>query len=398
MSKLDTIRQQEESLLFHTYGRYPVALERGRGSRLWDVDGKEYTDLLAGIAVTSLGHCHPEISEVIAAQSQKLIHVSNLFYQQAHVDLAKKLFATAHFEKVFYCNSGAEANEGAFKLARRYHQRVKNKNAYEIISFEGCFHGRTLATVAATGRAKYQDGFAPMPEGFTQIPYGDASVLEAAVSEKTAGVLLEIVQGEGGIRPVTPEFVQSVAKICREKGILFIVDEIQTGLCRTGKWWAFQHFGVQPDILTLAKAIANGLPMGALMATDEVAQAFVPGAHATTYGGGALLCAVALKVLEIMERDKLAERAGALGDWALQRFRSVQQNCPGRIKDVRGLGLMMGIELTMPGKEVLEALLQKGFILNLAQDTVLRLVPALNIEKEDLERFASALEEVLKTQ
>jgi acetylornithine aminotransferase len=310
--------------------------------------------------------------------------------------LAKRILSTAHFDKVFFCNSGAEANEAAIKLARRYHQRVRNTDAYEIITFEGCFHGRTLATLAATGQAKFQDGFAPMPDGFKCIPYGDPSILEASISEKTAAVLLEMVQGEGGIRPATPEFAQATARICKDKNILLMIDEVQTGLCRTGKWWSFQHFNIRPDVLTTAKALANGLPMGAMMGTNEVAKAFAPGSHATTFGGAALLSAVAAKVLEIMERDKLMERAGSLGAWAIKRFHAVAENCPGCIRDVRGMGLMIGIELAFPGKEVWEKLLQKGFILNLTQETVLRLVPALTIEQDDLEHFAVALEEILK--
>ncbi len=396
MSTLEAIKQEDESLLFRTYGRYPLTADRALGSRLWDLDGKEYIDLLAGIAVTSLGHCHPEIAEAVAAQAHKLVHTSNLLYQKEMLALAKRLLATTHFGKAFFCNSGAEANEAAIKLARRYQQRVKNKDAYEIITFEGCFHGRTLATVAATGQPKFQDGFAPMPEGFNRIAYGDPAALEAAISGKTAAVLLEMVQGEGGIRPATPEFAQAVARICKEKGLLFMVDEVQTGLCRTGKWWCFQHFGVQPDVLTTAKALANGLPMGAMLGSDEVAKAFVPGKHATTFGGGALLSVVAAKVLEIMERDKLMERAAQLGTWAMERFRAIGERCPGCIREVRGMGLMIGIDLAFPGQEVWKALLQKGFILNLTQDTVLRLVPALTIDKADLEAFAAALEELLK--
>ncbi len=392
---LQSLRNDEEQFLCKTYGRYPVAVKHGKGSRLWDFEGREYIDLLAGIAVTNLGHCHEEIAQTIAAQAQKLVHVSNLFYQEEQIALAKKLLATAHFGKAFFCNSGAEANEGAIKLARRYHQRVKNTNAFEIITFTGCFHGRTLATVAATGQAKFQDGFAPMPQGFIQVPWGDMAALEKAVSPNTAAIMMEMVQGEGGIRPMTQDYADKLAAFCKAKGLLFIVDEVQAGLARTGKWWAFQHFGLQPDILTTAKGLANGLPMGAMMATNEVAQAFVAGSHATTFGGGALLSAVALKVLEIVERDNLAARAEELGAWAMNRFREVGKKCPGTIKEVRGMGLMIGIELTFPGKAVWEALIQRRFILNLTQDTILRLLPALTIEKADIETFAVALEEVL---
>lgn len=390
----ENIKEREEKLLFKTYGRYPLAIDRGLGSRLWDMDGKEYIDLLAGIAVTGIGHCHPELADAIAVQARKLIHVSNLFYQEEQLGLAERLLATAHFDKVFFCNSGAEANEAAFKLARRYQQRVKNKDAYEVITFESAFHGRTLAAVAATGR--FQDGFAPMPDGFTQIAWGDPAALEKAISAKTAAVLMEIVQGEGGIRPATPEFVQAVARICKEKDILFMVDEVQAGMGRTGKWWAFQHFGVSPDVMTTAKALAGGLPMGLMMSTDEVAKAFVAGSHATTFGAGALVSAAATRVHDIMLRDNLVARAGELGNWAMERFRAVGRACPGCISEVRGMGLMIGIELAFPGKTIWETLIERGIIVNLTQEKVLRLLPALNVPKEDLETFAATLEDVLK--
>ncbi len=396
MSHFETIKKREESLMFRTYARYPVAVKSGRGCRLQGYDGKEYTDLLAGIAVTSLGHCNEELAAVMEQQARKLIHVSNLFYQQEQLDLAEKLLATNHCGKAFFCNSGAEANEAAIKLARRYQQRVKNREAYGVISFTGCFHGRTLATVAATGGKKFQDGFYPMPEGFTQVPMGDLDALKAAVNPKTAAVILEMVQGEGGVNPVDGDFLRAVVSLCREKGVLFIADEVQAGLCRTGKWWAFQHYDFEPDIVTSAKALANGLPMGAMMATDDVARGFVAGSHATTFGAGAFVSAVAEKVLDIMKRDNLAQRAAVLGAWSLDRFREVGRRVPGSISDVRGLGLLMGIELANPGKEVWEKLLDAGFIMNLTQEKVLRLAPALTIEKDDLERFAQTLERILK--
>ena len=395
MNTFERIKKKEEALLCRTYNRYPVVVERGLGSRLWDPDGKEYVDLLGGLAVTGLGHCHPEIAEAVAGQAKKLLHVSNLFYQQEQLELAKRLLSTGHFGKVFFSHSGADANEAAIKLARRYQQRVNNRYAYEVITFSGCFHGRSLATVAATGQDKFRDGFDPMPEGFVQVPFGDAAALSAAISDKTAAVLLEMIQGEGGVRPVTPEFARDVARICREKKALFMIDEVQTGMGRTGNWWSFQHFGVQPDVVTVAKALANGLPMGAMMATEEAARGFVTGSHASTCGGGALVSAVAAKVLDIMERDKLVSRAAKLGEWAMNRFRAAAAKCPGCISEVRGLGLMIGIELSFPGTELWTKLLQRGFILNLTQGTVLRLLPALTIDQSDLESFAQALEEEL---
>ena len=396
MSQFDSIKQREEALLCRTYGRYPIAVKNGKGSRLWDYDGKEYVDLLAGIAVTSLGHCNEELAQVMEKQARKLIHVSNLFYQEEQLDLAQRLLATSHCGKAFFCNSGAEANEAAIKLARRYNQRVKENGAFGIISFTGAFHGRTLATVAATGQAKFQDGFAPIPEGFFQVPMGDIAALKAAMNETTAAVIMEMVQGEGGVNPVDPAFLKAAYALCRERGVLFIADEVQAGLCRTGKWWAFQHFGIEPDIVTTAKALANGLPMGAIMATDEIAKGFVAGSHATTFGAGALVSAVASKTLEIMERDKLAARAGELGDWAMNRFREIGKKIPGAIDEVRGKGLFIGIVLSNPGKAVWEALIDRGFICNLTQEKVLRLLPALTVAKEDLEAFAVTLEDILK--
>ncbi len=391
----EAIKQQEEEYLFRTYGRYPIAVKNGQGTKIWDCDGKEYIDLLAGIAVTTLGHSNEELAQVMEKQARKLIHVSNLFYQEEQLAFAQRILKTAHFNKVFFCNSGAEANEGAIKLARRYHQRIKNTMRYEIISFEGCFHGRTLATLAATGQERLLDGFDPITQGFLHIPYGSMEAVENAYSDKTAAILLEIVQGEGGIRPAPATFVESLAAFCKDKGILFMVDEVQAGMGRTGKWWAFQNYNVLPDVLTTAKAIANGLPMGALMATDEIARAFVIGSHATTFGAGAFVCSVADKVFEIIERDGLIPRAKELGDWAMARFRKVAEKYPGTIKEVRGLGLMIGIELSFAGKEVWNALIDKGFILNLTKEKVLRLVPGLIISQEELELFALALEDVL---
>ena len=393
----NAIKEQEEALLCRTYGRYPLALARGKGSRLWDCDGKEYVDLLAGIAVTALGHCNEELAQVMERQARKLIHVSNLFYQEEQLELARRLLASCHLDKVFFCNSGAEANEAAAKLARRYMQRVLNKNAYEVISFSGCFHGRTLAMIAATGQERFQDGFAPLPEGFVQAPWGDMDALRAAITPKTAAILVEAVQGEGGIRPLTSGYAKDLENICREKDILLIVDEVQCGLGRTGKMWGFQHFGLRPDVLTSAKALANGLPLGTMLASDKVAAGFVAGSHATTFGGGALVTAVGAKILEIMERDKLVARAGALGVRFKTRLEAIGKKLPGTIREVRGLGLMLGVDLAIPGKPVWEELIRRGFVCNLTQDTVLRLLPALTIDEADLMAFADTLEDILAT-
>ena len=396
-SAFTRIKEKEEKLLCRTYGRYPIAVSSGKGSRLYGPDGEEYIDLLSGIAVTNLGHCNEEIAETISAHARKLVHVSNLFYQEEQLELAERLIKSTNgvMSKVFFCNSGAESNEAAIKLARRYTQRVKNRDAGEIITLTNAFHGRTLATVAATGQAKFQDGFAPIPQGFKQVPWGDAQTLEAAISDKTIAVMAEVIQGEAGVRPMTQEYAKAIQKICRDKGILFITDEVQCGLCRTGKFWGFQNYDITPDIMTSSKALANGLPLGAMLTNDEISKGFVLGSHATTFGGGALLTAVGSKVLEIMERDKLGQRAQEVGAYAKELFENIGKKYPGTIAEVRGYGLMIGIVLTFPGKDIWEGLIKRGFICNLTQDVVLRLLPALTVPKEDIAAFASALDELI---
>ncbi|MEL7640548.1 MAG: aspartate aminotransferase family protein [Solidesulfovibrio sp.] len=391
----DALKARERAAIMNTYGRYPLAIVSGKGCRLYDCDGREYIDLLAGIAVCNLGHCREEIAEVVAAKARELVHVSNLFTQREQIELAEALTATCHAGKAFFCNSGAEANEGAIKLARRYMRTVKNRDAYEIITLTHSFHGRTLATLTATGQDKIKFGFDPLPEGFTTVPAGDIEALRAAVSPKTAAVLLECIQGEGGVLPFPQAYLSAVAALCQEKDILLMCDEVQCGMCRSGRFWAFQNYGLEPDIVTCSKALANGLPMGAVLATDAVAAGFVPGSHATTFGGGALVSAAAAKTIAIMNDDRLAERAARMGDFAMALFEDVRAAYPDKIATIRGMGLMLGIELTFPGAEVWRKLLDRGFILNLTQDKVLRLLPPLVIEQEDLKLFAAALADVL---
>ncbi|EFL52667.1 acetylornithine and succinylornithine aminotransferase [Solidesulfovibrio fructosivorans JJ]] len=391
----DALKAREQAAVMSTYGRYPLAVSAAKGCRLYDLDGREYIDLLGGIAVCNLGHCREEIAEVIAAKARELVHVSNLFYQREQVELAEALKATCHAGKVFFCNSGAEANEGAIKLARRYMRTVKERDAYEIITLTHSFHGRTLATLTATGQDKIKFGFDPLPEGFITVPSGDIEAMRAAIGPHTAAVLVECIQGEGGVNPLSKEYVTTLAALCKEKDILFMCDEVQCGMCRSGRFWAFQHYGVEPDVFTCSKALANGLPMGAVLATDAVAAGFAPGAHATTFGGGALVSAAATKTLAIMRDDCLAERAARMGDFAMALFEDVKAQCPGKIETIRGMGLMLGIVLTFPGSDVWKKLLDRGFVLNLTQGNVLRLLPPLVIEQEDLKLFASALADIL---
>jgi len=395
MNAFEALKERESKVLMHTYGRYPLAVSRGAGSKLYDLEGREYTDLLAGIAVCALGHANAEIAAVMGEQAKKLVHVSNLFYQEEQVRLAEKLLATNGLDRIFFCNSGAEANEGAIKLARRYQRKVKESAAFEVITLTGSFHGRTLATLAATGQDKVKDGFDPLPVGFKHVAPGDLPALMAAISPDTAAVMIEVVQAEGGVVLLDKDYLDGVARLCRDADVLLIVDEVQTGLCRTGKWWAYQHFGLTPDIVTSAKSLANGLPMGAVMASEDVARGFTPGTHATTFGGGPLLSRVAETVIDIINRDKLAERAATLGNKALAMFGELKKKHPGKIAAVRGLGLLIGIELSADGPAVWRALLDAGFIVNLAQNRVLRLVPALTVDESDLAAFASALDRVL---
>jgi len=395
----DTLKAREQAAICQSYGRYPLAVARARGSRLYDPDGREYVDLLAGIAVTSLGHSNPELGGLRGHHRGGRPAHPRL--QPLHPGAADPpgRGPAGHLRTgpgLFSVNSGAEANEAAFKLARKAQRSVFGREAYTILTLEGSFHGRTLATVAATGQHKFKEGFEPMPAGFASVPAGDVKALERAMDQSTAAVMVEIVQGEGGVKPLPGEYLSAVEKLCRENGVLFMVDEVQTGLCRTGRFWAHQRYGLSPDVMTTAKALANGLPMGAMLAKENVAAAFTPGTHASTFGGGGLVSAVAAKVVEIMRRDRLDERAERLGQWAKGLFRDIGARLPGSIEEVRGFGLMLGIVLTNPGKEVWQALFDRGFICNLTQDRVLRLLPALTIDEADLSAFAAALEDILR--
>jgi acetylornithine aminotransferase len=392
---LDTIQAREKSLLFTTYNRYPLHIRKASGTKLYDAEGREYTDLLAGISVCNLGHCPLELAETICDQAKRLVHVSNLFYQEEQLELAERLLATCSLERVFFCNSGAEANEAAIKMARRYMQKVRGRQAFEVLSLQNSFHGRTLGTLAATGQEKIKEGFHPLPEGFRTVQATTVEDMEQAISDQTAGVLLEVVQGEGGVQPLSETYLRDLRELCRQRDILFMVDEIQTGMGRSGKMWAHQHLDLQPDVFTVAKALANGLPIGAMIASEEVGAAFGPGAHGTTFGGGALVSGAASAVLRIMERDGLCGRAAEMGAVAQDRLRQVQSRHPEAVSAVRGLGLMLGVELSYPAQPVWERLLQQGYVCNVTQERVLRLLPPLIISREEIEGFASALETAL---
>ncbi len=376
-----------------TYGRLPVAFVRGAGTRLWDSDGKEYLDFLSGLAVTSLGHAHPEVADAIADQARTLLHVSNLYYNDVQPRVAAKLDALLGGDgRVFFCNSGAEANECAIKLARRHGQRHGGPERFHVLSAYGSFHGRTLTTLAATGQPQKQETFQPLPAGFRQVAFDDLAALAAAMDDRVAAVLLEPVQGEGGVNPATAEYLQGVRRLCDEREALFIVDEVQTGLGRTGAWFGFQHAGVSPDIVTMAKALGNGVPIGACWARAEVAAAFVPGDHATTFGGQPLAARAALAVLEVMEREDVPARAARAGG----RLTEMLTKLDG-IADVRGAGLLIAAELAgeRDAKEVAQRCLDAGLVLNAVTPTALRLAPPLLVTDDEIDAAVAIIDKAL---
>jgi acetylornithine aminotransferase len=378
-----------------TYARLPVVFVRGRGLTLWDQSGKEYLDFLAGIAVCNLGHCHPELTEVMCRQADTLVHVSNLFYTLPQVELAAELTQKSFADKVFLSNSGAEANEAAIKLARKYSKDRYGAGRFHIISMKDSFHGRTLATLSATGQEKVHKGFEPLVGGFTFVDFNSIEAVEKAITDRTCAVMVEPVQGEGGINFPSPGYLAELKTLCGKYDILLIFDEVQVGMGRTGTLFAHEQEHVTPDIMTLAKALGNGLPIGAMLATDRVAQAFVPGSHATTFGGTPLVTSVAWRVVQLISAPSFLERVRQVGGYFLARLEDLRSK-HGLIKEVRGRGLMIGMELEIPGARIVEKCLERGFVINCTHDTVLRFVPPLIVQEQEIDRLIQMLDEVLK--
>ena len=388
--------QGARQYLMDTYARYPLALARGQGTKVYDVEGREYLDFLAGVAVNVLGHCHPKITLALQQQAQHLIHTSNLFYTEPQVRLARVLVDHSFADKVFFCNSGAEANEAAIKLARCWAHAKDGADRYEIISMLNSFHGRTLATLTATGQEKVQKGFEPLPEGFRYVPFNDVAALSKAVTSKTAGILVEVIQGEGGVRVATPAFLTACRDISRERGALLIFDEVQTGIGRTGRLFAYEHYGVAPDVMTLAKGLGGGVPIGACLATDDVAKAFTPGSHASTFGGNPLVCAAALAVLEVILEDKdILGQCARSGEYFLKGLQELQGWCPA-VTDVRGLGLLIGVEVTLDARELVHDLRKRGILANATSERVLRFVPPLIVTTAEIDRVVVTLGDVIE--
>jgi acetylornithine/N-succinyldiaminopimelate aminotransferase len=366
--------------------RYPVALVRGEGVRVWDSNGKEYLDFTGGIAVTALGHCHPKVVGTMREQAATLLHVSNLFHIPQQIHLAKLLCEHSFADRVFFSNSGAEANETAIKLARKWAKEHGASDRGDIISMRGGFHGRTLATVTATAQDKYHHGFEPLPAGFKYVPFNDLRAVERAIDSKTAGVLVEPIQGEGGVNIPDEGYLPGLRKLCDEAGVLLILDEIQTGMGRTGKLWCYEHAGVTPDIMTLAKALANGVPIGATLATEDVAQVLTPGTHGTTFGGNPLATAVGLTVFTTLIEERLAERAAQMGRVLRERLLAMQARTGSAVKEIRSKGLLVGMDLAAPVGDVVAACRERGLLVLTAGDNALRLAPPLIVDEPSIER------------
>ncbi len=380
----DGIVQRYEKYIFNTYTRQPIAIKSARGAVVTDVNGKGYIDCVAGIAVNNVGHCHPSVVEAIKRQAEELIHVSNLYYTEQQAVLAEELVELTGMEKVFFCNSGAEAVEGALKLARKASGRK------EFIATENAFHGRTMGALSITYKEKYRKPFEPLaPAVF--VPYNDAGAIRAAIHENTAGVILEPIQGEGGVIVPSDDYLKEVREICDEKGILLILDEVQTGFGRTGKWFAKEHSGVEPDILTTAKAMGGGFPMGAMLACEDIAANFGRGDHASTFGGNALACAAAIANIDVIKKEKLVRRSEELGNYLIQKLESLNKNY---VKEIRGKGLMVGMELSIKCEDIVNRAREMGVLLNCTSESVLRFVPPLTITKEQLNKAVSVLDEI----
>ncbi len=389
----DPIIQKADQVIAATYTRFPIIIERGKGCILWDTAGRQYTDFVAGIAVCNLGHSNSKLIKALTKQAEILWHVSNLYYTLPQTELAELLVSKSFADRVFFANSGAEANEAAIKLARKFFYDKGETNRFRVIAMEQSFHGRTMATLSATGQPKLKQGFDPVLNGFDFVPFNDINALEAKLNSSTSAILLEPVQGEGGVRCPDPDYLKKVRKLCDETGTLLILDEIQTGMGRTGKLFGYEHFGIEPDIMTLAKALGNGLPIGAMLAKESVAKAFGPGSHASTFGGTPLVTAAALKVLKIFDEEKIIENCKEMGSYLKQELMRLKDKYD-FIEDVRGMGLLLGIKMKFKAAHIVQDCMKKGFLINCIQDKILRFVPPLIISKKEINSLINCLDEI----
>jgi acetylornithine/N-succinyldiaminopimelate aminotransferase len=388
--------KESQQFLMNTYSRQPLVLVKGRGTRVFDSDGKEYIDFVSGVAVDNLGHCNPRVVVALQKQAQRLMHVSNHYHIEPQIKLAKELVKRSFADKVFFCNSGTEAIEAAIKLVRRYSREVLGKDRFEVITMRGSFHGRTYGAVSATAQEKFHQGFEPMVPGFRYVPFDDIRVVEAAVNEQTCAVLVEPLQGEGGVHVPTRGYLAALRELCDTHGLLLIFDEIQTGMGRTGRLFAYEHEDVRPDVMTLAKGLGAGMPIGALLATEQASRGFGPGSHGSTFGGNPLACAAGLAALEtLLEDDIIIQNVGALGGHFLEGLNGLKAKYP-FIKAVRGRGLLIGMELDFEGKDIVAACMKEGFLINCTVNTVLRFMPPLIVTEEEIDQLIDVLAGIFK--
>jgi len=378
-----------------TYARLPICLVRGEGSFVWDKAGNRYLDFVMGIGVNGLGHCHPRVVAAISEQASQLLHVSNLYHIEPQIRLAKALCEISFADRAFFCNSGGEANEACIKLARKYGKDAGHPERYEVLTMEDSFHGRTLGSLAATAQTKYHKGFEPLPDGFRYVPFNDLKATEAAVGPKTAAIMLEPIQALGGVNMPSDDYLLGLRRLCDEKGLLLIFDEVFTGIGRTGAMFCYQHYGVEPDVMALAKALAGGLPVGAMLAKEKVAQSFSPGTHAATFGGNPLVAFVGCEVLKVIQEENLVDHTQEMGNYFMGRLKGLKEK-HGFVKEVRGKGLLIGVELEFPGKEIDIRCQERGLLINSLGDKVLRIVPPLNVKKEEIDFSLSVLDEVFE--
>ncbi len=382
--------------IMNTYSRFPIVLRKGRGMKVWSSDGKEYLDFVGGIAVNILGHCHPKVVIAIQKQAQRLLHASNLYHMEPQIKLAKLLVERSFADKVFFCNSGAEANEAAIKLARKYAKEQMGTNKFEIITAFNSFHGRTLATLTATGQEKFQKGFEPLVPGFRYVPFNDIPAIERSITKDTCAIMLEPIQGEGGVKIPDADYLKSVRELCNKHGLLLILDEVQTGMGRTGKLFAHEHFGITPDIMTLAKGLGGGVPIGAMLTTDKVASAFQPGSHASTFGGNPLVCTAAIATIEtLLEDGFIIDQCNRMGEYLKKSLRGLHGEFPGVIVDIRGMGLLIGMELIRDCDPIVKACMERGVIVNCTSGNVLRFTPPLIVQEKDIDHMIDILDEVM---
>lgn len=396
--EIKKLLEESSRYIMNTYNRAPIDLRKGRGVKVWGSDGKEYLDFVGGVAVNILGHCHPKIVVAIQKQAQRLIHVSNLYHIEPQIKLARLLVEHSFADKVFFCNSGAEANEAAIKLARKYAKEHQGKDKFEIITALNSFHGRTLATVTATGQEKFQKGFEPLMPGFKYVPFNDISALGSLITQNTCAVMLEPIQGEGGVKLPDPDYFKNVRELCNKNNLLLILDEVQTGMGRTGKLFAYEHYNVTPDIMTLAKGLGSGVPIGAMLASDKVASAFVPGSHASTFGGNPLVCTASIATLEtLLEDGILLDQCKRMGEYLRKELKNLQKEFSSVVIDVRGKGLLVGMELTRDCSTIVKACMEKGLLLNCTAGNVLRFTPAVIVQEKDIDHMLDILGNVLSS-